>query len=144
VSIQSDESAIPYMVGYPAEFLMNVTTNATLDRMPQSRAVLSVSPVNDVIHDRTMNALNAGCVAIVEDSPIHREVFEHGRNALLFRFGDDSLRKCLDIVCNQAERAFAIAQAGMKLRHDPRFRFGEFGNILSLAQRQSAALRSSG
>jgi hypothetical protein len=88
-----------------------------------------------MIHDRTMNAINAGCVAILEDSRASRAVFKHGRNALLFRYDDDSIAECLDIVCNQPERAYRIAQAGMKLRDDPRLRFGQFHNILDLARR---------
>jgi hypothetical protein len=88
-----------------------------------------------MIHDRTMNAVNAGCVAILEDSLASRTIFKHGKNALLFRYDDDSIEECLDIVCNQSERAYRIARAGMKLRDDPRLRFGQFHNILDLARR---------
>jgi hypothetical protein len=101
--------------------------------------VLSVSPINDMIHDRTMNALNAGCVAILEDSAATRGIFKHGKNALLFRYEDDSIAECLDIVCNQPERAYDIAQAGIQLRDDPRLRFGRFHNILDLARRDIRA-----
>ena len=59
-----------------------------------------------------------------------------GRNALLFRYEDDSLHECFDIVCNRPERAYSIAEAGMKLRRDPRFAFGEFHNVIGLAQRR--------
>jgi hypothetical protein len=64
---------------------------------------------HDLIHDRTMNGLNAGCVNLIEDNLAHRGVFQHGKNALLFRYEDDSLQECLDIVCNEPERAYSIA-----------------------------------
>ncbi len=51
----------------------------TLLRMTQCRSVLSVSPLNDMIHDRTMNAVNAGCVPIVEDNLAHRSILHHGQ-----------------------------------------------------------------
>jgi hypothetical protein len=86
-----------------------------------------------------MNCLNAGGVAIIEDNLAHRSVFQHGMNALLFRYDDDSLHECLDVVCNQPERAYAIAEAGMRLRADPRFGFDEFHNIIELARRPLAA-----
>ena len=98
----------------------------TLARIPMCRSVLSVSPVNDLIHDRTMNALNGGCVAILEDNLTGKSIFKHGKNALLFRYDDESLEECLDIVCNQPDRAYGIARAGMRLREDPRLRFGNF------------------
>jgi len=65
-----------------------------------------------------------------------RAFFKHGKNALLFRYDDDSLEECLDVVCNQPDRAYGIARAGMKLRDDPRLRFGQFHNILDLARRR--------
>jgi hypothetical protein len=107
----------------------------TLARMPSCRSVLSVSPMNDMIHDRTMNALNGGSVAILEDNIAARSVFKHGKNALLFRYDDDSIEECLDIVCNRPELAYEIARAGMALRDHPRLRFGQFHNILDLARR---------
>ncbi len=113
----------------------------TLARMPMCRSVLSVSPVNDMIHDRTMNALNGGCVAILEDNLASKSIFKHGKNALLFRYDDDSLEECLDIVCNQPDRAYGIARAGMRLREDPRLRFGQFHNILDLARRRAPGER---
>jgi hypothetical protein len=58
----------------------------------------------------------------------------HGRNALLFRYEDESLAECLDLVCNRPERAYEIAQAGFALRDDPAVRFGGFDNILRLAR----------
>ena len=117
-----------------AAFQANVGMRTTIARTPFARAVLSVSHLNDMVHDRTLNGLNAGCVNIVEDSAIHRAIFKHGENALLYRYDDDSLRECLDIVCHQPDRAFAIAERGMALRDDPRLRFGGFHNILELAR----------
>jgi hypothetical protein len=135
VLVQSDDSAKPYFDGSTARLETNVSMQFTLARIPTCRSVLSVSPMSDMIHDRTANALNGGCLAILEDNLVARGVFEHGTNALLFRYEDDSITECLDIVCNRPERAFEIAQAGMRLRDDPRLRFGQFHNILDLAQR---------
>jgi len=134
VLIQSDGPARRLLNGGVAAFAENVGMQLTLSNMLSARAVLSVNPLNDELHDRTLNGLNAGCVNIVEDNALHRRVFEHGKNALLFRYGDDSLRECLDIVCNQPDRAYEIAQAGLALRDDPRFRFGGFQSILNLMQ----------
>jgi hypothetical protein len=136
VLIQSDESAAAFVKGSAASLATNVGMQFTLARMPLCRAVLSVSPMSDLIHDRTMNALNAGCVAIAEDNFASRGLLKHKINALLFRYEDDSLNECLDIVCNQPKRAYEIAQAGMQLRDDPRLRFGQFHNIIELAQRR--------
>jgi hypothetical protein len=138
VLVQSDDSAKFYFNHATAALETNVTMQFTLARMPICRSVLSVSPMNDMIHDRTMNALNGGCVAILEDSPVARSVFKHGKNALLFRYDDDSIEECLDIVCNRPERAYEIAQAGIALRDHPRLRFGQFHNILDLARRNVA------
>ena len=107
---------------------------ATAERMKSCRAVLSANYANDLFHDRTQNGLNAGCAVIVEDTPVHRRLFEHGRNALLFRYHDDSLAECLDVVCNRPQRAYEIAQAGFALRDHPAVRFGGFENILKLAR----------
>lgn len=137
ILIQSDSSATPYFSGSTAMLETNVGMQFTLARIPLCRSVLSVSPINDMIHDRTMNALNAGCVAILEDNLASKSIFQHDTNALLFRYDDDSIEECLDIVCNQPDRAYRIAQAGMKLRNDPRLRFGQFHNILDLAQRRT-------
>ncbi len=136
VLIQSDSSATSYLGNSAALLETNVGMQLTLARMPMCRAVLSVSPANDMIHDRSMNALNGGCVAILEDNLASKAIFKHNKNALLFRYTDDSLDQCLDVVCNQPERAYEIAQAGMALRDDPRLRFGQFHNILDLAQRR--------
>jgi hypothetical protein len=72
-------------------------------------------------------------VNIIEDSFANRRAFEHGRNALFFRYDDDSLRECLSSVCNDPERTFHIAAAGFAMRDDPPFRFGNFQNIIDLA-----------
>src|SRR5580704_8339646 len=56
--IQSDESAAPYVAGGTAMLETGVGMQYTLARMPACRGVLSVSPMNGMIHDRTMNALN--------------------------------------------------------------------------------------
>jgi hypothetical protein len=136
VLIQSDSSATDYITNRSTAVLeTNVGMQFTIARIPTCRAVLSVSPISEIIHDRTMNAINAGCVAILEDSLASRTIFKHDKNALLFRYDDDSIAECLDVVCNQPERAYRIAQAGMKLRDDPRLRFGQFHNILELARR---------
>ena len=134
VLVQSDAAAMPLLEGGHAICLQDVSMSATIARMPACRAVLSVSYLNDMVHDRTLNGWNAGCVNIVEDNLIQRSVLRHGDNALLFRYDDDSLRECLEIVCHQPERAYAIAEAGMTLRDDPRFRFGGFDCILALAR----------
>jgi hypothetical protein len=137
VLIQSDRSAAAYFNETIASLETDVGMQLTLARIPTCRSVLSVSPVNDMIHDRTVNALNGGCVAILEDNLASKSIFKHGKNALLFRYDDDSLQECLDIVCNQPDRAYGIARAGMRLREDPRLRFGQFHNILDLARRRA-------
>jgi hypothetical protein len=136
ILVQSDRSATPYFNGGTASLETDVGMQFTLARIPMCRSVLSVSPVNDLIHDRTMNALNGGCAAILEDNLAGKSIFKHGKNALLFRYDDDSLEECLDVVCNRPDRAYGIARAGMKLRDDPRLRFGQFHNILDLARRR--------
>jgi len=62
----------------------------------------------------------------------NRRVFQHERNALLFRYDDDSLRECLARVCDDVEGTFEIACAGFALRDDPRLRFGGFEKIIEL------------
>ena len=136
ILIQSDRSATPYFNGSLASLETDVGMQFTLARIPMCRSVLSVSPVNDIIHDRTMNALNGGCAAILEDNLASKSIFKHGKNSLLFRYDDDSLEECLDIACNRPDRAYEIARAGMRLRDDPRLRFGQFHNILDLARRR--------
>lgn len=134
VLIQSDDSAAPFVNGGVAILATDVGMRLTLARFPMCRTVLSVSPNSDMIHDRTMNALNAGCVAIAEDNLAAHGLLKHKVNALLFRYNDDSLDECLDIACHQPERAYEIAQAGMQLRQDPRLGVGRFHNIIDLAQ----------
>jgi hypothetical protein len=134
VLIQSDESAIPFVKGSVAFLATNVGMQITLARIPLCRAVLSVSPFCDMIHDRTMNALNGGCVAIAEDNLGSKGVLKHKINSLLFRYDDDSLEECLDIVCNHPEYAYEIAQGGFMLRDNPRIRFDRFNNIVALAK----------
>jgi len=143
VLIQSDSSAIPYVNGSIALLETNVSMQFTLARIPTCRSVLSVSPNGDMIHDRTLNAINAGCVAILEDNRASKTIFKHGHNALLFRYDDNSIEECLDIVCNQPDRAYRIARAGIKLRDDPRLRFSQFHNILDLARRPMQATAAS-
>lgn len=106
---------------------------ATLARIKSCRSVLSVSLANDALHDRTASAINAGCAPIVEDNVIHRHVFEPGENALFFRYDDDSLRRCLETVCNDPEHAYAIARAAMPLRDKASIRYVGFHNILDFA-----------
>jgi hypothetical protein len=135
VLVQSDETATRYFQGAVATFAENVGMQSTMTRMQSSAAVLSVSPLNDLIHDRTMNGLNAGCANLIEDNLAHRGVFQHGKNALLFRYEDDSLQECLDIVCNQPERAYSIAMSGIALRDAVPFVNCCFHAILDLARR---------
>jgi hypothetical protein len=137
VSIQTDIAPKGLPPGAIASFSASPQMNsmpATIARMKSCRAVLNCNYANDMIHDRTENGLNAGCVVIVEDTPTHRRLFRHGENALLYRHDDDSLAQCLDLVCNQPERAFEIAEAGLPARDDPTIRFGGYGNMLELAQ----------
>jgi len=107
---------------------------ATIARMTSCRSVLTANLAPDMLHDRTANALNAGCVAIVEDTPLHRRLFEHGKNALLFRYDDDSLAECLDLVCHRPRRAWEIAEAGFALRDRSPIRFGGFIKAFDLAR----------
>jgi hypothetical protein len=134
VHIQSDATARAFIGPGPSSFRQDVSTPQTLDTMPQCRAVLSVSPVNDSIHERTCNALNAGCLPILEDNRAHRGLFAHGENALLFRYDDDSIAECLALACGSPERIYAVAERAKAMRDHGRFRFGLFGNIVSLAR----------
>jgi hypothetical protein len=151
VRIQSDESARQFADGAKAEFAQDVGMQLTLSRMPAARAVVSVSHLNDMIHDRTLNGLNAGCVNIVEDSLAHKRAFKNGKNALFFRYDDDSLRECLELVCSRPHEAYRIAEAGLRLRDEQPFRFGGFHNIIdpksqlkgnSLSPQREEALRA--
>jgi Glycosyl transferases group 1 len=137
VLIQTDATPVSILRGAAATFSDDPGTNsgpATTARMKSCRSVLTANFANDMLHERTLNGLNAGCVVLVEDSPAHRPLFSHGKNALFFRYDDDSLAQCLDLVCNRPERAYEIAQAGFALRDDPAVRFGGFNNILELAR----------
>jgi hypothetical protein len=118
----------------PARLDEGVPMGETIARMRRSRSVVSLSHVNDQLHNRTLNGLNAGAVTIIEDNKVHREIFKHGKNALLFRYDDDSLREALALVCSFPEKAFEIAEAGLALRDDPRLRFGRFSSLLELAR----------
>jgi len=135
VLIQSDEASRRFQVGATARFEENVDMPLTWSRLKQARGHVSISNMHDMVHDRILNGLNAGCVNIIEDGFANRRVFEHGRNALFFRYDDDSLRECLSLVSNDLERAFEIAAAGFAMRDDPPIRFGDFRNIIELAQR---------
>jgi hypothetical protein len=108
-------------------------SKATLERMKDCRAVLSVSLVNDAWHDRTGSAINAGCVPIVEDNVIHRRRLRPDKSALFFRYDDESLERCLDMVCNDPDRAYDIAQAAMPLRDDRRIRYAGCESFIDLA-----------
>jgi hypothetical protein len=133
LNVQSDASAAALFDGGPASFRQNVSATATLLSMPHCRAVLSVSPVNDSVHDRTCNALNAGCLPILEDNRAHRELFSHGENALLFRYDDDSLAECLAFACGSVELTYPMAERAKAMRDQSPFRFGFFRNIVALA-----------
>jgi hypothetical protein len=133
VRIQSDATALPLVEAGPASFGQNVSTPETLHTMLLCRSVLSVSPVNDSIHDRTCNALNAGCLPIVEDNRVHRELFTHGKNALLFRYDDESLVECLNIVSGHPLDIYPMAERARQLRDHEQFRYGLFRNIIALA-----------
>lgn len=133
VHIQSDETARALTEGGRASFRADVSMPETLDTMPHCRAVLSASPVNDSIHDRTCNAINAGCLPILEDNRAHRALFVHGENALLFRYGDDSLAECLAFACGGPGPAYPLAARARVLRDRWPFRFGSFQNIVALA-----------
>ena len=104
VLIQSDVSAAPFASGGKARFETDVSLTTTLARMKSARAVMSASRVNDEIHCRILNGMNAGCVTVIEDSTINRSVLTDGKNALLFNYRDDSLREHLDLVCSNPRR----------------------------------------
>jgi hypothetical protein len=112
---------------------LGVSMTETATRFKDARAVVSLSHVNDEVHNRTLNALNAGAVNIVEDNAAHRRFFTHGVNALLFTYGDNSLHEALDLVCSRPDRAYEIAKAAMALRDDPGLKFGGFNNFVTLA-----------
>lgn len=140
VLIQSHISAASYASGGAAEFETGISMRCTLDRMRRSKAVVCISPFVDMIPDGAMNALNAGCVAIVEDNKANRAQLQHGHTALFFRYDDDSLEQGLKIVCRDAERSYEIAAEGFAMRDYPAFRFGQFYNLMRTIRRQSFAL----
>jgi hypothetical protein len=109
--------------------------------MRRNECVFPVSNMHDMVHDRILNGLNAGCLNIIEDSAANRLAFEPRRNALFFRYDDDSLRDCLELACNHVRSAYEIAAAGFAMRDDPAFRFGDFGRIIDLARRLAPRLR---
>jgi hypothetical protein len=139
VTIQSDETARALVEGGRARFRAGVSSVTTLDNMPRCRTALSVSPVNDSVHDRACNALNAGCLPILEDNRAHRGLFAHGENALLFRYGDGSLAECLALACASPDRLYPMADRAAAMRDLPPFRFGAFRNIVALAGLEDAA-----
>lgn len=135
VLIQSDASAAPFATGGKARFETNVSFQTTLARMKSARAVMSASRVNDEIHNRIANGLNAGCVTVIEDNAVNRSFLTDGKNALLFNYRDDeTLRERLDLICSNPRRAFELAEAGLALRDEEPFRFGGFHNFLKLAR----------
>jgi hypothetical protein len=138
ILIQSDEASRCYQAGATARFEENVDMALTWSRLRQARAQVSISNMHDMVHDRILNGLNAGCVNIVEDSLANRRLFEHGRNALFFRYDDDSLRECLSLVINDLESASDIAAAGFAMRDEPPIRFGGFRNIIELAEQRTS------
>jgi hypothetical protein len=127
--LQSDVAS-SYLDSGLAALEEGVGIKETLSRMRRAKSIISLAHVNDELHDRVLNGLNAGAVNIIEDNKIHREIFRHGKNALFFRYDDDSLREALDLVFSVPSRAFQIAEAGFSLRDDPRLRFGGFNNFL--------------
>jgi hypothetical protein len=133
VLIQSDDASRPFQAGATARFEENVDMALTWSRLKEARSQVSVSNMHDMVHDRILNGLNAGCLNIVEDNLANRRVFQHDRNALFFRYDDDSLRECLTRVCDDLDGTFEIAEAGFKLRDDPQLRFGRFEKIIELA-----------
>ncbi len=141
VVIDTDVEMPELETGASATFRHESSMPATLARMRSCRAVVSVSNLSDLMHNRTLNGLNAGCVNIVEDNVVHRRVFKHGVNALLFRYHDDSLRDCLELVCNDRQQAYRIAAEGFALRDCRPFRFGGFERILSLAHGRERVAR---
>ena len=138
VLIDTDVELPALKTGASATFIKDSHSHRTINRLFSSRAVVSVSNLGDLMHDRTLNGMNAGCANILEDNAVHRRVFKHGVDALFFRYDDDSLRDCLDLVCNDPERAYAIAAAGFRLRDRQPFKFGDFAKIIELAAAQRA------
>ena len=132
--IQSDAASRPFRAGAKASFKESQDSAVTWARLKLTRAQVCISNMHDMVHDRILNGLNAGCLNVVEDSNANRRVFEHGRDALFFRYSDDSLRECLELVCSDLYRSYDIAAAGFARRDNASFRFGNFQNIINLAR----------
>jgi hypothetical protein len=133
VLIQSDESVRAIVAGGKARFEADVNMQTTLARMKSTRAVLNASRVNDEVHNRTENGLNAGCVNVTEDSVVSRTILIHDENALFYRYDDDSLHECLDRICSKPAEIYEIAEAGFALRDEEPFRSSGFNNLIELA-----------
>ena len=133
VLIQSDESVRAIVAGGKARFEADVNMQTTLARMKSARAVLNASRVNDEVHNRTENGLNAGCVNVTEDSVVSRTILIHDENALFYRYDDDSLHECLDRICSKSAEIYEIAEAGFALRDEEPFRSSGFNNLIELA-----------
>jgi hypothetical protein len=54
----------------------------------------------------------------------------------MFRYGDSSLAECLDVVCNETELAWSIAEEAFSLRDDPRVFDVKFHNVIDVALAQ--------
>jgi hypothetical protein len=135
ILIQSDAPSRPYQAGAKAEFKENQDVAVTWSRLKLTRAHVSISNMHDMIHDRILNGLNAGCLNIIEDNSANRRLFQHGCDALFFRYDDDSLRECLEFIFADVRASYDIAAAGFARRDDAPFRFGDFKHIVDLARR---------
>jgi hypothetical protein len=80
--IQSDPASQSLQAGAKATFKENQDVAVTWARLKLARSQVSISNMHDMVHDRTLNGLNAGCLNIIEDSYANRRLFEHGRDAL--------------------------------------------------------------
>src|SRR5262249_6496413 len=131
VAIQTDvPSPVPAGRASISTDAATIGMAATAAHMKSCRAVLSANYANDLFHDRTQNGLNAGCAVIVEDTPVHRRLFVHGTNALLFRYDDDSLAACLNAVCGRPHRTYQLTQAALAPPDHPPARFAGAGQSL--------------
>jgi hypothetical protein len=136
VLIDTDVELPALKTGGSATYIKDSHSHRTINRLFSSRAVVNVSNLGDLMHDRTLNGMNAGCANIVEDNAVHRRVFKDGVDALFFT--GIKARAELDLVCNDPERAYAIAAAGFRLRDRQPFKFGDFAKIIELASAQRA------
>jgi hypothetical protein len=134
VLIQSDDAVRPFQAGAKARFEQDVDMTVTWARLKLARAQVAISNIHDMLHERVLNGLNAGCANIVEDSAANRAFFEDGRDALFFRYDDDSLARHFDLVCGDVKRVYEVAANGFVRRDQPPFRFGDFGNFLKLTR----------